>query len=151
MKSDYPSCRKADLKENYFGHILEAPYTWLRDTNAPEVKDFTARENHFTDEWFHGKDVDGMIRRLKEAYVPDPVTAISPWKEGYLASRNLEGNYSIVELDQDLHIVRTLFRRYDLPERTPFTASACPKDQNLLAVMSQVDAAPRPDNGSQNL
>ena len=146
MKYNYPACRKADLKEDWFGTKLEAPYTWLRDTNANEVKDFTARENHFTDEWFEGKGVDEMIRKLKAAYVPDPVRAISPWKDGYLASRDLEGNYSVVELDSNLQIIRTLFKRYDLPERTPFAASACPKDQNLLAIMSQVDAAPRPDN-----
>ena len=146
MKYHYPACRKAELKEDRFGYKLEAPYTWLRDTNSPEVKDFTARENHFTDEWFEGKGTDEMIRRLKKAYVPDPVMGISPWREGYLATQNLEGNYSIVELDHNLHIVRTLFKRYDLPERTPFTASACPKDQRLLAIMSQIDAAPRPDN-----
>ena len=146
MKYTYPTCRKSALIEDWFGTKLAAPYTWLRDTNAPEVKDFTARENAFTDAWFKDRGVDAMIKKLKDAYVPDPVFSISPWKDGYLASRNLEGNYSIVELDPNLNIKRTLFKRYDLPERTAFSAAACPLDDNILAIMAQVDAAPRPDN-----
>ena len=86
-----------------------------------------------------------MAKRMKEAYVPDPVRSISPWKNGYLAARELEGNYSVVELGEDLSIVRTLFRRNDLPGRTPFSCTACPQDPNLLAVMTLKDAAPRPD------
>ena len=49
MKYNYPECRRSDLVEDYFGHKLEAPYTWLRNTKDPEVLDFTARENAFTD------------------------------------------------------------------------------------------------------
>ncbi len=146
MKYTYPKCRKSDLVEDYFGTKLEAPYTWLRNTNDPEVKDFTARENAFTDAWFSDRGVDQMMQKLKSAYTPEPVFSISPWKDGYLASRDLEGNYSIVELGKDLEIRRTLFKRYDLPERTPFSASACPLDPDILSIMSQVDAAPRPDN-----
>ncbi len=145
MKYNYPTCRKADLTEDYFGTELPAPYTWLRNTNDPEVLDFTARENKFTDDWFDTDEVNDMVRKLKEAEVPEPVTAISPWREGYLATQILEGNYKVVELDKNLQIVRTLFKRYDIPERTMFSAAACPADQNLLAMMSQVDAAPRPD------
>ena len=146
MKMNYPTCNKADLTENYFGTALAAPYTWLRQTNDPEVLDFTARENAFTDAWFDPDRVQAVKEKLKASYVPEPVRAISPWKDGYLASRSLEGNYSVVKLDRHLNIEKTLFKRNDLPTRTPFGAAACPSDDNLLAIMSQVDAAPRPDN-----
>ena len=61
MKYTYPKCRKSDLVEDYFGTKLEAPYTWLRNTNDPEVHDFTATENAFTDAWFSDRGVDQMM------------------------------------------------------------------------------------------
>lgn len=148
MKYSYPTCRKADLTEDYFGIKLEAPYTWLRDTYSEEVLDFTRRENEFTDKWFRdlgGDKISDMIVKLKDEHIEDLPVSISPWKDGYLATEVKEGNYSVVELDKDFQKVKTLFKRYDLPERTPFGAEACPCDDNILAIMSQVDNAPRPD------
>ena len=42
MKYNYPECRRSDLVEDYFGHKLEAPYTWLRNTKDPERKNTSA-------------------------------------------------------------------------------------------------------------
>ena len=42
-KYEYPVCRKSDLVEDHFGYKLPCPYTWLRNTNDPEVLDFTRR------------------------------------------------------------------------------------------------------------
>ena len=146
MKYDYPKCRKADLVEDHFGHRLEAPYTWLRNTKDPEVKDFTRRENEFTDSYFDPEEIEAMIARLKEEYNEELPSGIHPWHGGYIATKSHEGNYTIVELDKELNIIRTLFKRYDLPERTPFTATPSSLDDDLLAIMAQVDNAPRPDN-----
>ena len=149
MKYNYPVCRKADLVEDYFGIKLEAPYTWLRDTYNEEVLDFTRRENEFTDAWF--KDVAGegkveaMIEKLKADHIEELPMAISPWRDGYLATDTKEGNYSVIALDEKFNKMETLFARYDLPERTSFMATACPVNQNLIAIMAQVDNAPRPD------
>ena len=145
MKYNYPECRRSDLVEDYFGHKLEAPYTWLRNTKDPEVLDFTARENAFTDAWFDKDEVEAMKAKLKAEHVPEPMMRLSPWRDGYLASESKDGNSSVVELDSSMNKVRTLFARYDLPERTSFAADACPTDENLLAILTMVDAAPRPD------
>ncbi|MBO4235231.1 MAG: S9 family peptidase [Firmicutes bacterium] len=149
MKYDYPKCRKSELVEEWFGTKLEAPYTWLRDTYSEEVLDFTRRENEFTDAWF--KDVAGegkveaMIEKLKADHIEELPMAISPWGDYYLATESKEGNYSVIVLDKDFNKTETLFEKDFLPERTPFGAAACPKNQNILAIMSQVDNAPRPD------
>lgn len=146
MKYDYPKCRKSDLVEERFGHKLEAPYTWLRNTKDPEVKDFTARENAFTDLYFDPKEIEEMIAKLKAEHNEELPSGIHPWHKGYIATESHEGNYSVIELDKDLNKVKTLFKRYDLPERTPFSATPSPLDDDLLAIMAQVDGAPRPDN-----
>ena len=148
MKYEYPKCRKSDLVEEWFGAKLEVPYTWLRDTYSNEVLDFTRRENEFTDDWFKSEaegEVDAMIAKLKSEHREELPMGISPWRNGFLATEVREGNYAIVSLDGDFNKVETLFVRNDLPERTPFSAEACPKDENILAIMSQVDNAPRPD------
>ena len=142
---NYPSCRKDSLTEDWFGKKLPAPYTWLRDTHAEEVLDFTARENAFTDAWFDEGEVKAMIDALKKEHIPDPVSEIFPWKDGYIAAQYEEGNSSIVQLDAGMQVVRVLMKRDDLPGRTPFLAVPCPANENLLAILSQTDGAPRPD------
>ncbi len=146
MKRDYPVCRKSDLAENHFGHSLPCPYTWLRDTKDPEVKDFTRRENEYTDSYFDPNEIEAMIGKLKKEHNEELPTGIRPWHGGYIATHSHEGNYMIVQLDKDLKIIKTLFRRYDLPKRTPFAATPSDVDENILAIMAQVDGAPRPDN-----
>ena len=146
MKYNYPKARKSDLVEERFGHKLPCPYTWLRETKDPEVKDFTRRENEYTDSYFDPKEIEVMIEKLKRQQNEELPYGMEPWHEGYIATRSHEGNYTIVELDQDLRVVKTLFKRYDLPERTPFAATPSPLDEDLLAIMAQVDSAPRPDN-----
>ena len=146
MKYNYPKVRKSDLVEERFGHKLPCPYTWLRDTKDPEVKEFTRRENEFTDSYFDPKEIEAMIEKLKKEQNEELPSGIQPWHEGYIATKSHEGNYTIVELGKDLKVVKTLFKRYDLPERTPFAAAPSPLDDDLLAIMAQVDGAPRPDN-----
>lgn len=144
-KYQYPTCRKSNLVENHFGYKLPCPYTWLRNTNDPEVLDFTKRENEFTDAWFNSDEVNQKIEELKKEKVPTLPISISAWKNGYIATEENEGNYSIIELDESFNKNKTLFKRYDLPKRTPFFAESCPTDNNLLGIMAQIDAAPRPD------
>ena len=146
MKYKYPEIRKSDLVEDRFGYKLKAPYTWLRDTKDPEVLDFTRRENEFTDQWFDEDEVNAMIEKLTAEHVPEHPFSISPWKDGYIATESHEGNYSIISLNENFEKTETLFKRYDLPERTPFGADPCPVNEDILAIMAQVDGAPRPDN-----
>ena len=67
-KYEYPVCRKSDLVEDHFGYKLPCPYTWLRNTNDPEVLDFTRRENEFADAWFNKYEVSQKITDLKNEH-----------------------------------------------------------------------------------
>ena len=146
MKYDYPKMRKDDRQEEHFGISIKTPYTWLRDTADPEVLDFTRRENEFTDAYFDRDEIKAMIEKLKAEQIAELPSAIFPWHDGYIAGESHEGNYSIIELDSDFKKVRTLFRRYDLPERTAFSAVPCPLSEDLLDIMALKDGAARPDN-----
>ena len=111
MKYNYPQIRKSELVEEHFGHQLPAPYTWLRNTDDPEVKDFTARENTFTDQYFNKEEVNAMIEKLKAEKNPDLPLYISPWHDGYIASEDNDGNFTINKLDANLNKTKTLFKR----------------------------------------
>ena len=45
----YPSCKKVDVEETFFGISLEDPYAWLKAAKDPEVLDWDKRENAYTD------------------------------------------------------------------------------------------------------
>ena len=52
MAKDYPACKTVDVVEDWHGVELTDPYAWLRDKTDPEVLDFVARENAYTDAYF---------------------------------------------------------------------------------------------------
>lgn len=145
MKYQYPECRKSDLVEEHFGEKLECPYTWLRNTSDEEVLDFTARENAFTDAYFDQDKLHAKMKELKDNFIPDLPSGISPWKDGYIASFIQEGNTSIIFLNKNFEKEKTLFERYDLPKRTPLHAEGCPVDDSILGILCQIDNDPMGD------
>jgi prolyl oligopeptidase len=42
---DYPSGRRADVSDNYFGTTVADPYRWMEDLNSPELKAWIDAEN----------------------------------------------------------------------------------------------------------
>ena len=89
-KYQYPACRTADTVENWFGRELPDPYSWLRDRKDPEVLDFVARENAYTDAFFPQSDLDAMIADLKAQALPGLPGNITPWGTRYVIK---DGNY----------------------------------------------------------
>ena len=41
----YPSARRADVIDNYFGTRVADPYRWMEDLNSPELKQWIDAEN----------------------------------------------------------------------------------------------------------
>ena len=41
----YPSARRADVIDNYFGTKVADPYRWMEDLNSPELKQWIDAEN----------------------------------------------------------------------------------------------------------
>ena len=86
MNDQYPACRTVDKVEDWFGTQLPDPYAWLRDARDPEVLDFVARENAFTDSYFASRPLEETMARLKAGKLPALPRELTPWKNGYLAS-----------------------------------------------------------------
>jgi prolyl oligopeptidase len=42
---NYPSARRADVIDNYFGTKVADPYRWMEDLNSPELKQWIDAEN----------------------------------------------------------------------------------------------------------
>ena len=44
----YPTPRKADTTDSYFGTKVADPYRWMEDLNSPELKEWIDAENVIT-------------------------------------------------------------------------------------------------------
>ncbi len=44
----YPPSKKGDVKDTYFGTVVEDPYRWLEDDNSPETADWVKAQNQLT-------------------------------------------------------------------------------------------------------
>ena len=103
MKYIYPYCKTVDKVEDWFGTKLSDPYEWLKNAKDPEVLDFVARENAYTDEFFDEAELEKEIASLKEKALVDLPGSISPWHGGYLATIMKSGDYDVVTLDEKLN------------------------------------------------
>lgn len=77
-KYQYPACKTVDIVENWFGRDLANPYAWLRDRKEPEVLDFVARENAFTDAFLPAAERQEMMEELKNRRLRDLPGSITP-------------------------------------------------------------------------
>lgn len=143
MKPNYPACRTVDKVEDWFGHPLGDPYAWLRDAKDPEVLDFVARENAYTDAFFPAGALADKIAELKAQELPGLPRGISPWGDRYLASMEESGDYRICVLDGGLRETGGVTLPPALDGVFQFEASACPKCEDILAVMTMKPGAPR--------
>ena len=146
MKYQYPECKTVDKTENWFGHELPDPYAWLRDRNDPEVLDFVARENAWTDAYFEqqGDKLAGKIAQLKAEKLPELPRELTPWKDGYLASMVIEGDYQLAVLDRKFQRTGTLPEFETLKDCSVFGAEPCPRDTEILAMRVLKPGAARP-------
>ena len=104
MKYQYPSCKTVDTVENWFGHELADPYSWLRNAKDPEVLDFVARENAFTDAFFPADELQEMIDTLKANRLKDLPMTMAPWGDGYLSTILEDGRPKLCILDRNFSV-----------------------------------------------
>ncbi|MDD5361891.1 MAG: prolyl oligopeptidase family serine peptidase [Ignavibacteria bacterium] len=78
---NYPSARKTDVVDDYFGVKVEDPYRWMEDLNSPELKDWVTQENQLTFSFLDKIPYREKIRqRLNEVWNYPKYTA--PFKAG---------------------------------------------------------------------
>jgi len=46
--TQYPPTKKGDVKDTYFGTVVEDPYRWLEDDNSPETAEWVKTQNKLT-------------------------------------------------------------------------------------------------------
>jgi len=65
----YPTPRKGDTVDNYFGTKVADPYRWMEDLNSPEVKQWVDAENAITFKYLDSLPMrDSLKKRITELY-----------------------------------------------------------------------------------
>lgn len=144
MKYEYPACPAVDLTEDWFGTSLPDPYAWLRNAKDPQVLDFVARENAFTDAYFASRPLDEKIKALKADKLPPLPRGLTPWRDGFLSSVLEDGDYKIRVFNEKLEDVDGLPAIPALDGLLIFNAIPCPSNENIMALMVQHPGAARP-------
>jgi len=88
-KLSYPSTRKVDVVDNYFGTQVKDPYRWLEDDNAEDTKLWVKAENAVTNAYLDRIPQRAAIReRLTQVWNYEKFSA--PGKHGarYFYMRN---------------------------------------------------------------
>src|SRR5947209_7260776 len=85
----YPTARKGDVVDDYFGTKIADPYRWMEDLNAPEVKQWVDAENAVTFKYLDALPVrDAFKKRITDLYNYPRVS--TPYYQGrhWFYSRN---------------------------------------------------------------
>ena len=85
----YPSARRADITDDYFGTKVADPYQWMEDLNSPELKHWVDAENALASGYLDGlQQRDALKARITELWNYPNVTP--PQYEGghWFYSRN---------------------------------------------------------------
>jgi prolyl oligopeptidase len=100
----YPPTAKGDVKDTYFGTIVEDPYRWLEDDNSAETAEWVKTQNELTFNYLEKLPFrDQINRRLTELW--DYPKYGTPVKEG--------GKYFIYK-NSGLQNQNVLYTTYDM-------------------------------------
>lgn len=141
---NYPVCKKTEYQEEYFGHRISDPYRWLTDGKNPEVLEWVKKENEYTDAWFDEDEVAEKAAQLKAKKLKSLYQMISPWGDGFGATKMTDGIYSVVRLDAEMKNETLVMERDTVPDFTAFEVKICPADENKIAVYGLYDGDARP-------
>ena len=88
-KLKYPTTKRQDVVDDYFGTKVKDPYRWLEDDNAADTKLWVAAQNAVTDAYLAGIPQRGPIRdRLTQVWNYERFTATSKHGKHYFYMRN---------------------------------------------------------------
>ena len=88
-KVEYPSTKKGDVTDDYFGTKVADPYRWLEDDNSGETKAWVQDENKVTFDYLSKIPYREEVRkRITELYNYPRVSA--PYRQGnyYFYTKN---------------------------------------------------------------
>lgn len=100
----YPDTKKGDVKDDYFGTVVEDPYRWLEDENSKETKEWVGQQNKITFGYLEQiGDRQAIRNRLTELWNYEKNSL--PFKEGeyYLFYKNTgKQNQSVLYIQKGL-------------------------------------------------
>ena len=106
----YPPTKKSDVKDTYFGTVVEDPYRWLEDDNSAETADWVKTENQLTFEYLEKLPFRDKIKsRLTELW-DFPKYGV-PFKEAgkyFFYKNNGLQNQSVLYTTADLAVEPTI-------------------------------------------
>ena len=116
-------------------HTVEDPYLYLTNGKDPEVLDWVAQENQYTDQWFENTPIQERIRFLKEKKAAPNYSGFSPMgSKIYAGCTNADGKHSAVVLNEDFSHCETLLDSAAMEERMQvFGVVPCPADEQVAA------------------
>jgi len=137
QKFDYPSPRKSDQKDDYFGTTVADPYRWM-ETDSPELRDWIDAENRLTQSYLDTIPYrDSLKKRLTEL-INYPRYGI-PWTRAgrlfYFKNDGLQNQSILYVLDTPESQPRILLDPNTLSEdgTVALQTTAVSKDGKLLA------------------
>lgn len=133
-KYHYPKCEKRETMEEYFGVVVKDEYRWLENANDPEVLDWVAKENAYTDAYFDETEVIEKIRELKQINPKPTYASIAKGKDGYYVAKNENGSYVIQYTDECFGKEETLLVKYEIEGFTPYEALPSFTNEKYIAI-----------------
>ena len=126
-------------------HLVQDPFLYMQNAQAPEVLSWVAQENAYTDQWFADKCLDWRIQQLKSKQKKPTYRDISQAGENLYAVRSApDGSNAAVELGADFVEHKVLLNREMMGgSMNIYGVSPCPADPNLAAFFALKDAAAR--------
>ena len=103
-KLNYPTARRDDIVNDYFGTKVPAPYEWMEDLNSPEVQQWVTAENKLTDDYFSKVPIRGWINQRLTDLWNYPKAGVPDEEGGRLFFRKNSGlqNQSVVYVQDGL-------------------------------------------------
>jgi len=96
--ADPPPTRVEVVADTLHGKVIEDPYRWLEDQEAPETREWIEAQNEYTDSFlknFEGREA--IEERLTELFKIDIIGVPTPRKGRYFLSKRMK--------DQDLFVI----------------------------------------------
>ncbi len=145
MKRDYPAAPKRLEIWNCGGNSVEDPYLYMENGKDPEVLEWVAAENAYTDAWFRDTELADRIRFLKEKRKKPGFSGLSEQNGHLYAARTgAGGECSAVLLNEKFEVVRTLLDGEMMGGRMKIHGvSPCPGDDTVAAFSALKNGAPR--------
>lgn len=145
---NYPKIERREVQDNYFGHIVPDPYRYLEDAKSPETLAAVRAENEYTRAFFAEQTAFSARALEEELRAREPEAELSDVREAagvISAARKLPGGiHDIVRLDENANIAEVVLNEEMLGGRMHvFSASPCPAEPGVYAVMGVIHGHPR--------